>query len=382
MKASLLIATPYLNRIGGTEIEAVVTAVHLYDSNFYKNIFIFTPKELNTKSFENIIGNRNIKFIQYPKLFSSKLASVINQFFFKIGFLSFTLEYIFWKYKSINISNFFILTYTKSSYFFPILKAVSSTKKVVGKVTMGVFTVLPNSYRDFYENFSDIIVFNNKQKDFWTKTYGFKQMVSLDIMVPNESDLLKIPLKGYENNTNLVFGFLGRVASEKNILDMILLLDFLNNKKGFRCKLIIQGEGTDHVYKEQLYKKVAEFELSGFVTFNNYFIDPSETYEFYKKIDVFLVTSFWEGGPITALEAVAAGRFVLGYDIGAMRERFGAFPHVVNKDFTELCASTLAIMNMTFNEKEKFLKKMREDYVLRLKNESKLNTLIELFKDN
>ncbi|MFI1772226.1 glycosyltransferase [Thalassobellus citreus] len=382
MKKKLVICSPYLKSVGGTEIEAISYAIYLYDKKLFKRIIIFSDSKINIQPFEKLLGDRDIKVFTYPVFFSSSLVKIINRFFSKMGFSYNIIDYLYWKYKSITISNFLILTYTKSSYFFPILKSVFSSKKVIGKVTMGVFTILPNSYRNFYKKFSHLIVFNNKQKDFWIKTYGFKQMVSLDIMVTNESDLLKIPSKACVNDMNLVFGFLGRVASEKNILDMILLLDFLNNKKGFACKLIIQGEATDHVYKEQVYKKVEELELSSFVTFNNYFIDPSETYEFYEKIDVFLVTSLWEGGPITALEAVAAGRFVLGYDIGAMRERFGAFQYLINKDFTELCVSALAIINMTFNDKEMFLKKMREDYVLRLNNEMKLNTLMELFKDN
>jgi glycosyltransferase involved in cell wall biosynthesis len=376
-KKSLVICTPYFENIGGTEIEVVTYAVFFYDKGIYDSISIFSAKKINTIPFNKLLGNRNINIFNYPYYFSNRFAKLINEVFLKFGCEYNIFEYIYWKYQSLKFSTFFILTYTKSTYFFSIIKAVSDTKMVIGKITMGLFTPLPNSYQEFYKRFDKIIVFNDKQKDFWDTKYNFHEIVSMDIMIPNEVSLLKTPIRDNIDAKELVFGFLGRIASEKNIMDMILLIDFLNNKNKLKCKLIIQGEG-DLDYENELHNKVSELELSEFVIFNNWFVDPLLTHEFYEKIDVFLVTSFWEGGPITSLEAVAAGRLVLGYDVGAMSDRFKLFPFMINKNFNELCGSALEIVKMDSSERSIFISKIRIHYLQNLSNNKKEGSLLEI----
>jgi len=377
LKKSIVICTPYLNSIGGTEIEAISYAIYFYDKGIFERISIFSPTKINIVPFKRLLGERKIHMFTYPAFFKSPLINFINRIFLRFGVGYNIFEYIFWKFKSINISTFFILTYTKSTYFFPIVKAVNDTKMVIGKITMGLFTPLPSSFLEFYERFDKIIVFNDKQRDFWNSIYNFKQIVTLDIMIPNENNLLNIELKENIDGKSLVFGFLGRVSSEKNIMDMIFLIDFLNNKNNLNCKLIIQGEG-EAICLGELHKKVVELRLSEFVFFNNWFVDPLLNHEFYEKIDVFLVTSFWEGGPITALEAAAAGRLILGYDVGAMSDRFKHFQYIINQNFNELCESGLAIVKLNFKDRKTYLFTIREYYKINLSNAKKSERLSEI----
>lgn len=379
LKKSLVICTPYLKCIGGTEIEAVSYAVHFYDKGIFESVSIFSPTEINREPFEKLIGNRKIIFFSYPSFFSNFYCRIVNGLFSKLGFEYNVLESIYWKYKSTTFSTFLILTYPKSTYLFPIIESIGSTKKVIGKITMGLFTPLPKFHVKFYAKFNEIIVFNNKQRDFWVKKYDFKQMNTLDIMISNETNLFKVPAIANTDTKGLVFGFLGRVANEKNIMEMILLLDFLNNKNQLHCKLIIQGEG-DCDYINALVSKVTALNLSEYVIFNNWFIDPMLTHEFFEKIDVFLVTSFWEGGPITSLEAAAAGRLILGYDVGAMRDRFGKFPLLVNSDFNELCDSAMAIINMDTQDKYNMSLEIKKHYVSALSNSSKEQSLLAIIQ--
>lgn len=377
LNKSLVICVPYLNSIGGTEVEALMTAVGVYDKNIFNKITLFSPTKINISLFKNMVGERKIAFLTYPIFFSNQFMNLINRLFFKLGFKFKVFEFLFWKYHGLKFSTFFILTSTKSTYFFSIIKSISVNKKVIGKITMGLFTPLLKSYLEFYERFNKIIVFNDKQKEFWDKSYNFKQIVTLDIMIPNESNLLNMPLRRNMDEKNLVFGFLGRVSSEKNIMDMIFLIDFLNNKNNLYCKLIIQGEG-DAIYLGELHKKVVTLKLSNFVFFNSWFVDPLLNREFYEKIDVFLVTSFWEGGPITSLEAAAAGRLILGYDVGAMDDRFKLFPFMINKNFNELCYSALEIVKMDSRERSKFISKIRSHYSQNLNNNKKEESFLEI----
>ena len=378
LKKKILIAAPYLNNIGGTEIEAVNMAVNLYDSRIYKKIILFSPKSANKSLFQNILGERKIEFLTYPTFFSSFFVDLINRIFFKFRLRFKIAEYIYWKFMNIKISTFFILTFPKCSYFFPILKTATSSKKIIGKITMGHFDIIPQNHFEFYKKFYSIIVFNERQKDFWVSKYQFNQVFALDVMIPNETNLINTEPSNMSEENNLVFGFLGRIAKEKNIMDMILLLDFLNNKNKLKCKLIIQGNGSKE-YIEELMLKIQELNLLEFVNFNNWMIEPMLTHEFFDKINIFLVTSNYEGGPITALEAAAAGRIVLGYDIGAMRNRFGKFPYLVNKNFEELCDSTIKIVNMDYIERNNLAMKIKDYYCARLSNEQKSEALIAIF---
>lgn len=378
MKKSIVICTPYLKNIGGTEIEAVNTAVYLYDSELFQKIIIFSPNSANKALFQDIIKKRKIEFLNYPEFFSNQFIDVINRLFFKLGFKFKITETIFWKFKSIKIFAFFILTYPKSSYFFPILQTASKSKKIIGKITMGQFEILPQSHLNLYKRFDSIVVFNNKQKEFWLKNYEFNQVIALDIMIPNEMNLLKVNPKESNDTKNLVFGFLGRISREKNIMDMLLLMDILNKKNKLQCKLIIQGEG-DATYIKELMTKIIELKLDEFIILKNYAINPMKTHDFFDNIDVFLVTSIHEGGPITSLEAAAAGRIVLGYDVGAMNDRFGQFSYVVNNNFEELYNSAIQIVNMDYEERNNLALRIKNHYTSAISNQQKIKNLIAVF---
>ena len=50
-------------------------------------------------------------------------------------------------------------------------------------------------------------------------------------------------------------------------------------------------------------------------------LQPNEFISFYNKIDVLIIPSFAESGPLSGLEAMAAGRIILSTRVGAMPER-------------------------------------------------------------
>ena len=83
---------------------------------------------------------------------------------------------------------------------------------------------------------------------------------------------------------------------------------------------------------------------------------------------------------MTALEAAAASCYVMGYKIGAMQDRFGQFPYVVNQNYNSLCDSALALLNLTTFEKDTLLNEFRKFYISKLSNSTKgykLNLLFE-----
>ncbi len=375
---NMIVCAPFIDNIGGTEIEAVLTAIHFYDSNQYKTVAIFSPKECVSSVFREIIEERNIRFLHYPAFFNFKETLFLNRILRKFGFKTPLLEYVFWFFISLQYTSFFILTYPGCVYFFPLFQFHNRNKKYVAKITMWHFKILSEKHQVVYNKFTNVLVFNEEQKLFWAQSNLLKKTIALDIMILNESNLLSLPQKAFKHDV-VVFGYLGRISREKNLEDMILLIDFLNNKNQLKCKLIIQGSG-ELAYLQELELLVAKWNLSHFVTFKKEFINPTRTHIFYSLIDVFLVTSKIEGGPMTSLEAAAAGCYVMGYKIGAMQDRFGQFPNVVNQNYKSLCDSALALLNLTTFEKNTILHKFRNFYVSKLSNSTKGRKLNQLFK--
>lgn len=376
MGKRILILTPYLKNIGGTELEAVLSAIHFYDSRLYEQVTIFSPSK-HDSFFEEIINKRNIGFLNYPAFFNSKIVLFINKLFKKLGLNIPLFEFVYWFFISLRYTHFFILTYPGSTYFFSLFRFYDKSKKYVAKVTMWHYNLLSDSHQFIYKKFNAIIVFNEAQKVFWEQNNFLQNIRALDIMILNEANLIGLPEKTFSKDA-LCFGYLGRISREKNIEDMILLIHFLNQNKQ-KCQLIIQGSG-DLEYLNELQHLVLKHKLNDFIIFKIGFISPNKTHDFYSQIDILLVTSTNEGGPMTSLEAAAAGCYVMGYEIGAMEDRFGQFPYVVNSNFNSLCNSALAFLNLTTFEKYRIVSEFRKFYISKLCNASKGQQLNNFFK--
>ena len=380
MKNSLLITTPYLDSIGGTEIEAIHTAVYLFDTGYYKTVSVFTPNNYNDVLFKDIIGNRPIKIFKYPKLLFNKNIKFFDRLLFKLCCLSNFSEQVFWKYKSLFYTSFFILTYPKSVYFFSILKALSKKKKAIAKITLWQLEALPENHIKQYRLFDKIIVFNNKQKEFWQNKNSLNNIVAQDILIPNEENLLKLEPIDFSTIKTLTFGYLGRISQEKNLEDMIRLIAYLIHEEKKQCHLTVQGTG-EIGYINKLRELAKENKIEGHIDFNNSFIAPKSTHLFFSRIHVFLVTSVHEGGPITALEAAASGRMLLSYNVGAMHDRFAKLPFVINESLKELCASALQFINLPSKIKNDSVLALKRHYMLNLNNSIKGKQLLNLLKN-
>jgi len=117
------------------------------------------------------------------------------------------------------------------------------------------------------------------------------------------------------NNTKkeLHIGTLGRLAYQKNQQSLINIAKILKDKK-FNFKLLIGGEGQ---LETSLKQQVSASNLTDYVEFLGKINTPSD---FYKQIDIFLLTSHWEGFGYVLIEAMASGLPVICYDISSNKE--------------------------------------------------------------
>src|ERR1035437_3073958 len=105
-----------------------------------------------------------------------------------------------------------------------------------------------------------------------------------------------------------------RLGAEKG-LDTLLVGFAEARKEVGNLRLRIAGQGA---LEEALRKQARELAVAEFVDFVGYVPDKVD---FYASIDVFLIASREEGGPITGVEAMASGLPIVSTPVGAMPER-------------------------------------------------------------
>ena len=123
-----------------------------------------------------------------------------------------------------------------------------------------------------------------------------------------EKQLLKVGLSEKASN-RLVFGYLGRFGKEKGILE--LLRFFENNQK----RILIAGNGYLLNEVVESTKKNHNIEYLGELS-------NAEIVDFFNLIDVLIVPSYEEAGPLVGVEAMAAGKIIISTKVGAMEDRF------------------------------------------------------------
>lgn len=104
----------------------------------------------------------------------------------------------------------------------------------------------------------------------------------------------------YNLNNSLVLGNVGRLTQQKNQIFSLKIVQKLS-KKVPNLKLILLGQGEDKVL---LNKKVKELKIEKNVIFVGV---QKNINEWYSAFDLLLLTSLYEGLPLTAVEAQANG---------------------------------------------------------------------------
>lgn len=111
---------------------------------------------------------------------------------------------------------------------------------------------------------------------------------------------------------DLVLLFLGRLAREKNLDELLALLERQND----RVKLLVIGGGP---YREQLTETVRALRLEALVVFAG-MVSPEEVARYYALGDVFVSASRSETQGLTYIEAMAAGLPLLCRDDPCLAE--------------------------------------------------------------
>ena len=132
----------------------------------------------------------------------------------------------------------------------------------------------------------------------------------IDIKKYDSEDFLPI----YKPNKNeIIIGNAGRMVNQKNQIDLIKIASHLK-KKGVKFKMIIAGDGN---LKPELEKLSSDLNLTNEILFTGY-VDNIKS--FMESIDIFALTSHWEGFGYVMAEAMASSKAVVAYNISSNPE--------------------------------------------------------------
>lgn len=125
---------------------------------------------------------------------------------------------------------------------------------------------------------------------------------------------------------------------------LIEALHLLSNEERDKIRLYLVGEGQDRVYYESLVNK---YELSNFVVFTG---NSDNVPSLLAKMDVFILASYAEGLPISIIEALRQGLFILASDVGGCRDMIekGA-GEIINLTPLNIATSIKQIINYGIN---------------------------------
>ncbi|WP_292944063.1 glycosyltransferase [Olleya sp. UBA1516] len=188
------------------------------------------------------------------------------------------------------------------------------------------------------------------------KNEGFTNVKCIEQSSSLERELLQLNISFQQP---LKFGYLGRMSHEKGL--EIIVDTFKKNK----LELRIAGSGPLNNQIVNLTNNYPQIVKEHFIPYKN-------VPEFLSKIDVLLVLSKHEGGPLVGIEAMAAGKIVLSTKVGAMTQRL----NLVDKDLfvtehseEELTNTIKSLLQKNRSEIYALKNKMREYYLDYASNE-------------
>jgi glycosyltransferase involved in cell wall biosynthesis len=161
-------------------------------------------------------------------------------------------------------------------------------------------------------HFFDFTVFvSNEMYDYFVGKYNFN---TLNTKVIYNGIRLPLQTKAIKNvGVRLVIGSAGRLFPIKNYTLMIDVARLLVAKYG-NIDFVLVGDGPEKAVLEQ---RVKECGLNGRFCFLGHKKDMEV---FYKRIDVYINTSFHEGLPLSVLEAMSYGLPVIAPKVGGLPE--------------------------------------------------------------
>ena len=204
---------------------------------------------------------------------------------------------------------------------------------------------------------ADLFIHHSKQNILNLNKQFKHNYIQIDQYANSEEKLLKLPIKVSEP---VVYGYLGRFSKEKGI---VRLLEYFSNKPEI---IYVMGAGPQENEIKKIVSKTTNCHFLGSIT-------VEELAVFFSKIDVLIIPSLEEAGPLVGLEAMAAGKIIISTKVGAMMERINDenYPFWFNIEEPITLDKCINKLNdMDFGIIKKMMKEMRLKYKEKYKKEN------------
>ena len=175
--------------------------------------------------------------------------------------------------------------------------------KIVIRTTGTVFNVSKNINSLLKK--VDLFIHHSKSNSDNVTKYLRHNYKIIDQCTLKEKDLLQLNIN---KQHPLRYGYLGRLSEEKQILQISQLFADID------VPLVIAGDGPQKEKVLSIAKNSKNVKYLGL-------IDSHAIDDFFNEIDVLIIASKEETGPLVGVEAMAAGKLIVSTKVGAMPER-------------------------------------------------------------
>lgn len=154
--------------------------------------------------------------------------------------------------------------------------------------------------------------------DFW-RNYFVKELGYANVYVVE--NVISIPkIKEVNRDAVMHLLFLGLIDESKGIFDLLTLI--AQNKEEWKNKIIFHIGGGGKI--KELQKEIKENDLDSLVIYEGW-VNGEKKIDLLNLCDAYILPSYYEGVPISILEAMGYGKPIIATDVGGI-------PEVVNDD--------------------------------------------------
>ena len=237
----------------------------------------------------------------------------------------------------------------------------------------------------FYLNLTDVIVsvsnavnkfnlehFNITKKN---KCKVITNSIDSERITPTERTKEEIKSEFSIPNDSIVISSLSRIDRQKGLEYFIEAAKKLN-KDFNNLVFLIPGTGEKE-YTENL-KKLAANEQN--IIFTGHI---SKVNELFKIMDIYVMSSLWEGAPLTLLEAMAYGKAIVVTKVGNTSEVIndGENGYLIEKKDIEELYNKISLLIKDSNKRNSFEKKAKQDFNEKYSNEIMISQYQKLYSN-
>ncbi len=167
------------------------------------------------------------------------------------------------------------------------------------------------------------------------------------------------------------FLFTGRIVKEKGVETLLNSFAAMQDKK-----LVIIGDGPERISLQEQFKSCLNIEFRGY-------LNKPDVLTAMKRSKACICPSLWyEGSPLTILEAFATGTPVIASNLGSMKETikdgYNGL-HFIAGDINDLRAKVELLIQLTTNNKDLY-KNARQTYLEKYHPEVHYNSIINIYE--